>query len=236
MSTILLEGPLEPPRDLPLCRRRWSGAGVVSKRCLLVDHAFLEKKAANNAMDLMTHWPDEFFPGWVETMTSVARRGCTPGAGGAAAHKARRKARTDARNPYANELRLMVRKGEEVQVVDRLIVSALIEVRSCERFAVLAAAAEDAELGAFYKSLFSSELGHYKVFLKLALKVGPKAAVERRWEEMLGAEARILASAGAGPANSLGSSGHLMMVNSGLGTAFTLHDRFRKPGSLVRHR
>jgi len=189
--------------DLPLLSRtplEWGRAVLADPIPLLVDHAFLEKKAANNAMDLMTHWPDEFFPGWVETMTSVARD--------EAAHLAqvvrlliKRGGKLDRthKNPYANELRLMVRKGEEVQVVDRLIVSALIEVRSCERFAVLAAAAEDAELGAFYKSLFSSELGHYKVFLKLALKVGPKAAVERRWEEMLGAEARILAAQSPGP-------------------------------------
>ena len=167
---------------------------------LLVDHAFLEKKAANNAMELMTHWPNDWFPGWVEAMTGVARD--------EAAHLAqvirlliRRGGRLGRihKNPYANALRILTRKGEAAEIVDRLIVSALIELRSCERFAVLSAASDDAELAAFYHALFASEMGHYKLFLKLACKVGPKAAVETRWEEMLAAEARILDEQTPGP-------------------------------------
>ena len=84
-------------------------------------------------------------------------------------------------------------------MLDRLFVSALIEARSCERFAVLAGASEDAELAAFYKGLYASELGHYKVFLKLAHKIAPKEAVEARWQQMLGAEAEILAQQTPGP-------------------------------------
>ena len=109
---------------------------------LLIDHAFLEKKAANNAMELMTRWPGDWVPGWVETMTSVARD--------EAAHLAqvvrilaRRGGRLERihKNPYANELRLLVRKGQQPgEILDRLFVSALIEARSCERFAVLAEA------------------------------------------------------------------------------------------------
>src|SRR5580700_6629652 len=81
---------------------------------LLIDHAFLEKKAANNAMELMTRWPGDWVPGWVETMTSVARD--------EAAHLAqvvrilsRRGARIELihKNPYANALRLQVRKGQQ---------------------------------------------------------------------------------------------------------------------------
>jgi tRNA-(ms[2]io[6]A)-hydroxylase len=161
---------------------------------LLIDHVFLEKKAANNAMDLLTHWPNDWLPGWVETMTSVARD--------EAAHLAqvtrllmKRGGRLTRihKNPYANSLRLLVRKGSIGETLDRLFVSALIEARSCERFAVLAATSQDAELAAFYRALFSSEFGHYKVFLKLAHKLAPKAQVDERWQEMLAAEARILA-------------------------------------------
>ena len=79
------------------------------------------------------------------------------------------------KNPYANELRILVRKGESTETLDRLLVSALIEARSCERFSVLAHTAQDEELASFYRALFSSELGHYKVFLKLASKVSGKA-------------------------------------------------------------
>ena len=61
---------------LPLHSRTplaWGRAVLADPIALLVDHAFLEKKAANNAMELMTHWPNDWFPGWVEAMTGVAR-------------------------------------------------------------------------------------------------------------------------------------------------------------------
>jgi len=104
------------------------------------------------------------------------------------------------KNAYANSLRLLVRKGQQPgEILDRLFVSALIEARSCERFAVLAAVAEDEELASFYRALFSSELGHYKVFLKLAYKVAGKDMVESRWQQMLEWEARILAEQLPGP-------------------------------------
>jgi len=78
-------------------------------------------------------------------------------------------------------------------------VAALIEARSCERFGVLAAATADEELARFYSGLFASELGHYKVFLRLAGKIAKKAPLEARWQEMLAAEARILARQPLGP-------------------------------------
>lgn len=189
--------------ELPLHSRtplEWGKAVLAHPIPLLVDHAFLEKKAANNAMELMTHWPDDWTPGWVEMMTGIARE--------EAAHLAqvvrlliRRGGRLDRshKNAYANALRMLVRKGEPTEIVDRLIVSALIEVRSCERFAVLAETAEQEVLAAFYTALVSSEMGHYEVFLKLAVEIGPKAKVESRWQQMLQAEARILAEQPAGP-------------------------------------
>jgi tRNA-(ms[2]io[6]A)-hydroxylase len=182
----------------------WGRAALADPIALLADHAFLEKKAANNAMELMTHWPGDWFPGWVEAMTGVARD--------EAAHLAqvvrlliRRGGKLERvhKNPYANALRMLTRKGEAAEIVDRLFVAALIELRSCERFAVLAAACDaffnDAELAAFYGALFASEMGHYKLFLKLAHKIGPKPAVEARWDVMLAAEARILAEQPPGP-------------------------------------
>ncbi|BDC47829.1 tRNA-(ms[2]io[6]A)-hydroxylase [Bryobacterales bacterium F-183] len=175
----------------------WAQSVLADPVELLNDHAFLEKKAANNAMDLMTRWPGEWVAGWVETMTSVARD--------EAAHLAqvtrllmRRGGKLSRvhKNPYANDLRMLVRRGEAGEIVDRLFVSALIEARSCERFSVLAEVAEP-ELAAFYKALHSSELGHYKVFLKLAKKIDPKC--EARWETMLAREAEILAAQPPGP-------------------------------------
>jgi tRNA-(ms[2]io[6]A)-hydroxylase len=101
---------------------------------------------------------------------------------------------------YAKALRLLVRKGGTEETLDRLLVSALIEARSCERFAVLAeAASADPELAAFYKALFLSEMGHYKVFLKLAAKVAAKEIVDARWQKLLAAEARIISEQTPGP-------------------------------------
>lgn len=191
------------PEALPLHSRtpiEWGHAVLADPIALLIDHAFLEKKAANNALELMTRWPSDWLDGWVETMTGVARD--------EAAHLAqvtrilmRRGARLDRvhKNPYANSLRLLVRKGDPGEILDRLLVSALIELRSCERFAVLAEASADRELAGFYQALYVSELGHYRVFLKLARKFTEKTALDARWQQLLAAEARILAQQDAGP-------------------------------------
>jgi tRNA-(ms[2]io[6]A)-hydroxylase len=104
------------------------------------------------------------------------------------------------KNPYANALRDLVRKGIVIpEALDRLFVSALIEARSCERFAVLAEASQDEELAAFYKALFSSELGHFRIFLRLAQKIEDKYVVEKRWQQLLDAEAEIIAKQAPGP-------------------------------------
>jgi L-alanine-DL-glutamate epimerase-like enolase superfamily enzyme len=70
---------------------------------------------------------------------------------------------------------------------------------SGKTFAVLAQAAQDRELAAFYQALFSSELGHYKVFLKLARRIAGKPAADARWQHLLAAEAQILARQTPGP-------------------------------------
>lgn len=178
----------------------WGHEVIKDPISLLIDHAFLEKKAANNALELLTRWPGDWVPGWVETMTSVARD--------EASHLAqvmrillRRGGQFERvhRNPYATSLRLLVRKGSAGEAVDRLLVSALIEARSCERFSRLAAAAADVdvELAGFYRRLHASELGHFTTFLRLARTIAP--AVDSRWEEMLAHEARIIAEQPPGP-------------------------------------
>ncbi len=80
------------------------------------------------------------------------------------------------------------------ELVDRLLISALIEARSCERFDVFARCAPDRELARFYERLSSSELGHYTVFMRLAAQVLPEDDVGRRWQELLVAEASIIAA------------------------------------------
>lgn len=188
---------------LPLHSRtpiEWGVAVLADPFSLLIDHAFLEKKAATNALELLARWPNDWLDGWVEAMTGVARD--------EVAHLSQvvrillsRGGRLDRfhKNPYANALRELVRKGEPTELLDRLLVAALIEIRSCERFSVLAAASTDPELSGFYRALFSSELAHYRVFLHLAGKFTAQAELDARWQEMLVAEARILAAQAPGP-------------------------------------
>ena len=188
---------------LPLHSRtpvEWGRAVLAEPIRLLVDHAFLEKKAATNALELLTRWPDDWLDGWVEAMTAIARDEVS--------HLAQvtrlilnRGGHMDRfhKNPYANSLRQMVRIGEPDELLDRLLVAALIEVRSCERFSVLAAASDDTELTGFYRALHSSELGHYKVFLNLAARFTGRRVLEARWQQMLASEASILAEQEPGP-------------------------------------
>ncbi|MEQ1886112.1 MAG: tRNA isopentenyl-2-thiomethyl-A-37 hydroxylase MiaE [Bryobacteraceae bacterium] len=201
--------PLEAIAALPLENRtplQWGRTALADPIALLIDHAFLEKKAAINAMELLTRWPGDWTPGWVETVTSVARD--------EASHLAqtvrilgRRGGRLERshKSHYATALRALARRGGIQELHDRLLISALIELRSCERFAILAEVAGDDEhkekvgdLAAFYKALFSSELGHYKVFLKLAAKCAPPNVAEARWQYMLNAEARIISQQAPG--------------------------------------
>ncbi|MBC7924485.1 MAG: tRNA-(ms[2]io[6]A)-hydroxylase [Bryobacteraceae bacterium] len=199
----LAESTAKQISKLPLLSQtpeEWGRSALSDPIALLIDHAFLEKKAANNAMDMMTRWPTEWIPGWVDTMTVVARD--------EAAHLAQvtrlltkrggRLTRIHS-NPYASELKLLIRKGESSETLDRLFVSALIELRSCERFSILARSSDDQELSAFYSALFTSELGHYQVFLNLANKIETLERVQRRWSEMLVREAEILSVQSPGP-------------------------------------
>ena len=97
-------------------------------------------------------------------------------------------------NRYAADLRALVRQGEgRDELVDRLMVSALIEARSCERFKLLGeACADDAELRKLYQGLWASEHGHYRTFIQLAEEIQTREKVRRRWDQMLDAEAKII--------------------------------------------
>ena len=190
---------------LPLLFRTpvpWVTQVLAEPLALLGDHAHLERKAAANALELVNRWPGSTCPeAWVSILAAVARDeavhlqavsrllaargGCLP-----RLH----------RNHYASALHKLVRRGEGArELLDRLLISALIEARSCERFELLGRYALDSELGAFFASLHSSELSHYKVFLHLAGMVAPAAAWQPRWDALLVAEADIVAAQPPGP-------------------------------------
>ena len=104
------------------------------------------------------------------------------------------------RSLYAQELRKLVRRGSgDRELLDRLLVSALIEARSAERFEVLSRCCKERDLAKFYASLWTSEVSHYKSFIRLARTVRPKREVEARWQLFLDKEANIIASQPPGP-------------------------------------
>ena len=185
--------------DLPLryvTPPAWARSALQQPLALLNDHAHLEKKAATNALELQSRWPEPNPPeNWVAAMTAVARDEVEH-----LAVVSRLLARRGGRltkqhaNPYASALHALVRRGRGPdELVDRLMISALIEARSCERFKLLGdACADDAELRKLYRGLWASEHGHYRTFIQLAEEIQEPDRVAKRWDEMLDAEARII--------------------------------------------
>jgi len=192
--------------DLPLRYQTpstWAEQALLRPLELLNDHAHLEKKAATNALELLNRWPEPNPPeNWVAAMTAVARDEVEHLAvvSRLLARRGGKLTKSHA-NPYASDLHKLVRKGlGPGELVDRLMISALIEARSCERFKLLAdVAMEDAELKKLYRGLWTSEHGHYRTFIQLAAEILPEKVVAKRWDEMLDAEARIIQRQSPGP-------------------------------------
>ena len=191
--------------DLPLRYQTpdvWAAQVLRDPAALLNDHAHLEKKAAANALELLNRWPEPNPPEyWVEKMTAIARDEVEHLAV-VSRLLARRGGRLTKyhRNPYAQALRELVRRGTGVsELLDRLMVSALIEARSCERFEVLSRNCGDAELAKLYSELWASENGHYRIFIDLARQLPEMRDVEGRWSELLDAEAAIITAQSPGP-------------------------------------
>jgi tRNA-(ms[2]io[6]A)-hydroxylase len=80
--------------------------------------------------------------------------------------------------------------------VHRLLIAALIEARSCERFRLLSEELEDQKLAKFYKKLMISEAGHYTMFLKFARRYGVREEVDQKWQDLLHYETDIMKSLG----------------------------------------
>ena len=155
----------------------WIGAAVANQQTLLIDHAHCEKKAASTALGLMYRYMDD--PDLLHRMSRLAReelrhfeqvlsilqkRGIQYGY------------LSPAR--YAQALHSHARKEEPGRLVDTLIIGAIIEARSCERFAAIAPHL-DAELSDFYQSLLKSEARHYQDYLRLAEKACGQSVDER---------------------------------------------------------
>ncbi len=93
---------------------------------------------------------------------------------------------------YGKRLNALVRSEEPMRGVDRLLVAALIEARSCERFCLLRDHVRDPELADFYGSLFESEAGHYATYVQLAKNFMPSDIVDQRLDQLASEEAQII--------------------------------------------
>lgn len=185
-TTLGLQLPTDP---------RWANVAKMNIEDILVDHAYCEQKAATSCISLIVQYPEK--DELIEVMTPVVaeewghfervieqlkKRGMKLG-----------KQRKD---EYVIKIQQILKKGgsREEQLVEKLLLNALIEARSCERFKTLHENIQDEELSKFYYELMVSEAGHYKNFLKLAKTYMPEEQVMARWKEFLAAEAKIVAN------------------------------------------
>jgi tRNA-(ms[2]io[6]A)-hydroxylase len=172
---------------------RWADLAGKSIEEILTDHAYCEQKATSTSISLIQTYPD--FAGMVDSLIPIVteewghfkmvvdhlkKRGLKLG--------------RQRKDEYVNQLNKFVRTGgsRTDSLIEKLLFSALIEARSCERFRLLSKGIEDPELQSFYKNLMVSEAGHYRLFLDMACELGGKDKVLNRWDEWLVYEAGIM--------------------------------------------
>jgi tRNA-(ms[2]io[6]A)-hydroxylase len=176
---------------------RWANIAEDNIQEILTDHAWCEQKAATNAIGLITMLPErpdivtellaiaqEELEHFGQVLEIIKKRGYTFG-----------RTRKD---DYVNELVNFIQKGghRDTLIVDKMLFAAMIEARSCERFKVLTENIKDEELKIFYKELMISEANHYTTFIGFARELGDPEQVNKRWEEWLEYEAKIIKSYG----------------------------------------
>ncbi|MEZ4687776.1 MAG: tRNA-(ms[2]io[6]A)-hydroxylase [Bacteroidia bacterium] len=161
---------------------------------ILTDHAWCEQKATSAAISLMVGYPEheelvskmadlaqEEMGHFRMVHRQIVKRGLSLG--------------RERKDSYVNELMKFIRvqgKSREEALMDKLLLSAMIEARSCERFRVLSDNIGDEELAEFYYKLMVSEARHYTMFIELARKLCPGLDVEGRWRDFLEYEAEVI--------------------------------------------
>ena len=172
---------------------RWVNIAEKSIDDILIDHAFCEQKAASTGISLIVRYSDltklveEVTPFVAEewghfrrVLKEMAKRGVSLG-----------RARKD---DYVIGLQsYMIKGNSQGLLLEKLLVSALIEARSCERFRLLSLYCSDESLRGFYHEFMVSEAGHYRMFIDLAKEYYPEDQVKKRWQEWLEIEAKVLA-------------------------------------------
>ena len=174
---------------------RWVNVAEKTIEEILTDHAFCEQKAATMGVTLIVKFSDharlvdevtplvaEEWGHFRKVLKELKKRGLNLG--------------RQRKDEYVVALHNQMRKGgsREQTMMEYLLVSAMVEARSCERFRLLSLYCQDEYLRKFYYEFMVSEAGHYRMFIDLAKHYLPEDQVKRRWEEMLVAEAEIMAN------------------------------------------
>jgi tRNA-(ms[2]io[6]A)-hydroxylase len=174
---------------------RWVNVAEKTIEEILTDHAFCEQKAATMGVTLIVKFSDhaklvdevtplvaEEWGHFRKVLKELKKRGLNLG--------------RQRKDEYVVALHNQMRKGgsREQTMMEYLLVSAMVEARSCERFRLLSLYCQDEYLRKFYYEFMVSEAGHYRMFIDLAKHYLPEDQVKRRWEEMLISEAEIMAN------------------------------------------
>lgn len=172
---------------------RWVDLAEKTLEEILTDHAYCEQKAATSCISLIQSFPDkedlvmalapivtEEWGHFRLVLAELRKRGLTLG--------------RQRKDEYVNALLQFEKKGgtREERLLERLLICALIEARSCERFRLLSLHMADDELKSFYHGFMISEAGHYRMFIDLANQYADPEKVKRRWQEYLTHEASIM--------------------------------------------
>ena len=172
---------------------RWTNFAEKSLEDILTDHAYCEQKAATSCISLIQRYNQkeklvaDLSPIVTEewghfrlVLAELQKRGLKLGG--------------QRKDEYVNALKEFCQKGgsEEGRLLDQLLMMAMIEARSCERFKRLSEGLNDEYLRKFYRRFMESEAGHYSLFIDIADTYIDKEKVRRRWKEWLGHEKEIM--------------------------------------------
>jgi tRNA-(ms[2]io[6]A)-hydroxylase len=178
---------LELPTD-----PRWVNLAEMDLEEILTDHAYCEQKAAASCISLIQRYPErkdlvrDLAPIVTEewghfrlVLAELNKRDLNLG--------------RQRKDEYVNALRTFMKTGApNERLLEELLVCALIEARSCERFRLLSLYISDDDLKNFYHKFMVSEAGHYRLFIDLANTYFPEERVRERWKEYLAREAEIM--------------------------------------------
>ena len=174
---------------------RWVNLAHISLTDILTDHAYCEQKAAVSCISLIQRYNQK-----AELVTALAPI-VTEEWGHfrlvlAELHKRGLKLGMQRKDEYAAALIQFCQTGgaEEGRLLDQLLMMAMIEARSCERFKRLSEGLNDGYLRKFYRRFMESEAGHYTLFIELAETYIDKEKVRKRWKEWLDHEANVIQS------------------------------------------